>query len=154
MQKTCRLPTEFKDADESPLLPDSEVASFKRRAIMSVGSKALSLSILLNLSFALYLSFFCFPLSQSQSRGRFMDLGLYCTLTYMQRAFDDDERNCVYENTKKKMYSAPASEHVEHVPYVFKMAFLDDTSPYQGWPDDEKDQLWQDMYSSEHKKEK
>ncbi|KAM3462620.1 hypothetical protein MY5147_007693 [Beauveria neobassiana] len=45
------------------------------------------------------------------------------------------------------MYSAPASEHVEHVPYVFKMAFLDDISPYQGWPDDEKDQLWQDMYS-------
>ncbi|KAM3430086.1 hypothetical protein NHJ13734_007893 [Beauveria thailandica] len=27
------------------------------------------------------------------------------------------------------------------------MAFLDDQSPYQGWPDDEKDQLWQDMYS-------
>ncbi|KAM3519678.1 hypothetical protein NHJ13051_007334 [Beauveria bassiana] len=45
------------------------------------------------------------------------------------------------------MHSAPASEHVEHVPYVFKMAFLDDISPYQGWPDDEKDRLWQDMYS-------
>ncbi|XWW94201.1 hypothetical protein V2A60_002143 [Cordyceps javanica] len=28
------------------------------------------------------------------------------------------------------------------------MAFQDDQSPYQGWPDDEKDQLWQDMYSN------
>lgn len=30
------------------------------------------------------------------------------------------------------------------------MAFLKDESPYQGWPDDAKDQLWQDLYSSEH----
>ncbi|KAJ4147382.1 hypothetical protein LMH87_001904 [Akanthomyces muscarius] len=42
---------------------------------------------------------------------------------------------------------SPAYEHIEEVPVVFKVAFLEDESPYQGWPDDEKDQLWQDMYS-------
>lgn len=31
------------------------------------------------------------------------------------------------------------------------MAFLDAKSPYRGWPDDEKDRMWQDMYSSEYK---
>ncbi|OAA60110.1 hypothetical protein ISF_06121 [Cordyceps fumosorosea ARSEF 2679] len=42
---------------------------------------------------------------------------------------------------------APALEAIEQVPSVFKLAFLDDQSPYQGWPDDDKDQLWQGMYN-------
>ncbi len=35
---------------------------------------------------------------------------------------------------------------------VFQQAFGDDAgnlSPYQGWPDDERDKLWEDMYTSE-----
>lgn len=47
-----------------------------------------------------------------------------------------------------KFETAPAYEAVESVPTLFQLALLNDSSPYQGWPDDDKDQLWQDMYSS------
>ncbi|KAK0732542.1 tat pathway signal sequence [Apiosordaria backusii] len=36
---------------------------------------------------------------------------------------------------------------VEYVPVRFRRAFGKDLSPYQGWPDDEKDDLWEELYS-------
>jgi hypothetical protein len=43
---------------------------------------------------------------------------------------------------------APARDTIEYEVKVFQKGFLDDTSPYQGWPDDEKDQLWEKLYWS------
>lgn len=41
---------------------------------------------------------------------------------------------------------APAEEAVKYVPRRFLAAFGKETSPYQGWPTDEQDQMWEDMY--------
>ncbi len=49
---------------------------------------------------------------------------------------------------KTKRSTAPADESVEYHDVVFNKAFGDNKSPYQGWPDDKKDKLWEDMYSS------
>ncbi|UNI18540.1 hypothetical protein JDV02_004803 [Purpureocillium takamizusanense] len=41
---------------------------------------------------------------------------------------------------------SPAEEAVKYVPRQFLAAFGKETSPYQGWPTDEQDQMWEDMY--------
>src|ERR1700761_5190594 len=44
---------------------------------------------------------------------------------------------------------APARKVVEYETKSFHQGFGNDTSPYQGWPNDEIDQRWEDMYSSQ-----
>ena len=46
-------------------------------------------------------------------------------------------------------FIAPAEEASEYSPVIFSQAFGRDSSPYQGWPNDEQDRLWQDLYSGE-----
>ncbi|KAK0652623.1 tat pathway signal sequence [Cercophora newfieldiana] len=41
---------------------------------------------------------------------------------------------------------APAAPATEYVPVYFRAGFTGDESPYQGWPNDEKDELWQELY--------
>ena len=43
---------------------------------------------------------------------------------------------------------APAQGAIEYDTKVFYKSFGDDLSPYQGWPDDEKDKLWDALYAS------
>jgi hypothetical protein len=43
---------------------------------------------------------------------------------------------------------APAQEAIKYEAKVFYKAFETELSPYQGWPDDEKDRMWEDMYGS------
>ncbi|KAF1954976.1 hypothetical protein CC80DRAFT_448045 [Byssothecium circinans] len=43
------------------------------------------------------------------------------------------------------LYS-PANEAVRYRDVTFAGAFGRDLSPYQGWPDDHKDEIWEDMY--------
>lgn len=48
----------------------------------------------------------------------------------------------------KEAYS-PAERAVDYIPVSFVRAFgmgKEHVSPYQGWPNEEKDKLWEDMY--------
>ncbi|TQW01129.1 tat pathway signal sequence [Cordyceps javanica] len=111
---------EGNDSDGSPLLDDSESAMVRKKDTISLELGILGVSLLLNITFIILLVVAdCPHLSHRLHHGRWMDIRLY----------------------------SPASESIENIPRVFRMAFQDDQSPYQGWPDDEKDQLWQDMYS-------
>jgi hypothetical protein len=47
---------------------------------------------------------------------------------------------------------APAHEAIEYETRSFRRGFQNDTSPYQGWPNDESDALWEEMYSSKYPK--
>ena len=47
-------------------------------------------------------------------------------------------------------HAAPADEAVEYAPKLFHNRFDGDISPYQGWPTDESDALWVDLYDSEY----
>lgn len=51
-------------------------------------------------------------------------------------------------NSEAYMATAPAQDAIEYHQKVFHKSFGDDLSPYQGWPDDEKDKLWNDLYAS------
>ncbi|POR37564.1 Uncharacterized protein TPAR_02205 [Tolypocladium paradoxum] len=42
---------------------------------------------------------------------------------------------------------SPADEAVEYMPKLFNNRFDGDLSPYQGWPTDETDARWQDLYN-------
>ncbi|KAK4172809.1 hypothetical protein QBC36DRAFT_361584 [Triangularia setosa] len=42
---------------------------------------------------------------------------------------------------------SPVEDVVEYVPVQFHRAFGRDLPPYQGWPDDEKNDLWEALYS-------
>lgn len=42
---------------------------------------------------------------------------------------------------------APASHLIQYERLKFQTAIGNDTSPYQGWPNDEIDARWQDMYN-------
>ncbi|KAK4445587.1 hypothetical protein QBC34DRAFT_497503 [Podospora aff. communis PSN243] len=55
-------------------------------------------------------------------------------------------QSCVYGPDRPAEMYSPAHEAIEYTPVSFRMALEGDTSPYQGWPTDEKDQLWQDLY--------
>ncbi|KAJ6785076.1 hypothetical protein PWT90_08530 [Aphanocladium album] len=120
--KYSRLLRDGEDVDGAALLPNYELnlPAYKEK---SLGTKAVCVSLLLNVLFLSFLGFqFFFPIpSPIAHSGWSMDPGLY----------------------------SPASDAVEYVESRFKIAFIKDESPYQGWPDDEKDQLWQDMYSSD-----
>jgi hypothetical protein len=48
-----------------------------------------------------------------------------------------------------RRYLAPVDEEIEYYNSVFKRAFGGKLSEYQGWPTDEIDQKWQDLYSSQ-----
>ncbi|KAM3544141.1 hypothetical protein ARSEF1564_003008, partial [Beauveria bassiana] len=41
---------------------------------------------------------------------------------------------------------SPAYEATEYIPIVFNNRFDNELSPYQGWPTDDLDALWQDLY--------
>jgi hypothetical protein len=43
-------------------------------------------------------------------------------------------------------FAAPANEAVRYRDVTFAAAFGTDISPYQGWPDDHKDEIWEDLY--------
>lgn len=45
--------------------------------------------------------------------------------------------------------AAPVDEAVEYMPKLFSNRFDGELSRYQGWPTDETDARWQDLYSSE-----
>ncbi|EGX90076.1 hypothetical protein CCM_06496 [Cordyceps militaris CM01] len=119
--KTGKRSKDYDDeGDDGPLLAGWELPISKNRAATTLETKALGVSILLNVFLAVLLVFAVWLLlSQRLQYGRSTD-------------FD---------------FNTPAYEAIEYVPRVFTKAFLDDQSPYQGWPDDEKDQLWQNMYS-------
>lgn len=42
--------------------------------------------------------------------------------------------------------TAPLNEAVKYKNVLFKKGFITDLSPYMGWPDDEKDERWDDLY--------
>ena len=44
---------------------------------------------------------------------------------------------------------APANEAVEYIEEQTFRAALFNNTPYMGYPDDEKDKLWEDLYNCE-----
>jgi hypothetical protein len=53
-----------------------------------------------------------------------------------------------FATSSNELESAPAQVAVEYETRTFKRGFQNDTTPYQGWPTDEIDTLWEELYSS------
>lgn len=65
-------------------------------------------------------------------------LDLYCKSSQSQSS---------YSLAKRLLkFAAPANEAVRYRDVTFSAAFGTDISPYQGWPDDHKDEIWEDLY--------
>ncbi|UNI23174.1 hypothetical protein JDV02_009009 [Purpureocillium takamizusanense] len=52
----------------------------------------------------------------------------------------------MWDSRNKPGAYSPANDAVEYIPKIFHNRFDGDISPFQGWPTDESDALWVDLY--------